>query len=738
MRRLSYISALLCAAALAGGCSNEELAENEAAAQQQDELSLVASTGISTRTTVGTDYAVNWTASDAFYAFGGSTGTDKVYKATATFELKEGQEGSTAGTFKGTVTGSKTDLEYAVYPKSAYTSATQTVTFPAAYAYPVSNAPMFGTLNADKSAVNFGQLLSGLMRVKVGGLESGVSGTLKLGATGITGSTELSISNGVATLGSLTSTGDEVTLSFATTSTDPILLDIPVPAGTYASGITATLTVGGASAETFKTTSSFEVKAGTVKVMPEINITEITGNTIKFSQSVASTEEATKALAEGVKNITIAEVKDGEEIAIPASSTAEAPVTINISSINGSSKEFSVKGADNGSTKAAIINAPEVSSGKVTVTNIEHVEISGGWDLVTAGTGPNTLEIKDGTVIKKLIITKGSVDIKSGAEVQEMELQADATIKNALNIAVEKEMKINVGTHNLTLEATGDYHRINGKLTLTSEAQTTEGGTNGVNGTNGTGEQKGTIEDKSFGLSLFHDAASLTMKNIDYTATSARANGIFIDSHHNNATITVENSTMTSKYYCLASNAATEVGSSCVVTLKNSKFTADETALLLNIPATLTATGCTFTGSWHGVFMRGGTGTFDGCGFNLKVTNYGASSKAAGATAWGSGNVAPSAALTIGNRGDNTIYNYIKGVTLSNSCTFSVANDKDSQTYPAIYIDANPGQTSQTVSFTYDDGSKTSFTQAGTGLDIRNTTGQVTVNNTVYSGPKAD
>lgn len=729
MRKLSYISALLCAAALAGGCSNEELAENEAAVQQ-DELSLVASTGISTRTTVGTDYAVNWTAGDAFYAFGGSTGVDKVYKATAMFELKGG-EGSTAGTFKGTVTGSKADLEYAVYPKSAYTSATQTVTFPAAYTYPDSNAPMFGILNADKTEVNFGQLLSGLMRVKVGGLESGVSGTLKLGATSITGSTELSISDGVATLGSLTNTGDEVTLSFTTTSAGSILLDIPVPAGTYASGITATLTVGGASAETFKTTSSFEVKAGTVKVMPEINITEITGNTIKFSQSVASVDEAKKALAEGVKNITIAEVKNGEEITIPATA-ADAPVTINVSSITGGNNSFSVKGADGSNTKAAVINAPQGSTGKVTVTDIEHVEISGGWDLVTAGTGPNTLEIKDGTTIKKLVITKGSVDIKKGAEVQEMELQADATIKNELNIAAGKSMKINVGSHKLTLEHTR-YYLIDGSLTLTSEQ---EAMLSGANETTEANETKGTIEDKGRGLTLHHDDASLTMSNINYTATSAGARGIFIDPHHNNAAITVENSTMISKYYCVNSNANTEVGTNCQITLTNSTFTADETALLLNIPATLTATNCTFTGGWQGAFMRGGTSTFDKCSFNLSVTSYGASNKAAGATSWSDGNQAPSAALTIGNRGG--AYDYVKDVTLTNSCTFSVANNKDDgQTYPAIYIDANPSQTTQKVSFTYDDGSKTNFDKAGTGLDIRNTTGQVTVNSQVYNGPKA-
>lgn len=113
---------------------------------------------------------------------------------------------------------------------------------------------------------------------------------------------------------------------------------------------------------------------------------------------------------------------------------------------------------------------------------------------------------------------------------------------------------------------------------------------------------------------------------------------------------------------------------------------------MFNIPATLTATGCTFTGGWQAAFLRGGTSTFDNCNFNLSVDNrYGASNKAKNSTSWSSGNQVPSAAITIGNRGGNS-YNSPKNVELKNSCTFSVKkDDSDTQNYPAIYIDANPG-----------------------------------------------
>lgn len=234
------------------------------------------------------------------------------------------------------------------------------------------------------------------------------------------------------------------------------------------------------------------------------------------------------------------------------------------------------------------------------------------------------------------------------------------------------------------------------------------------------------------------------MKNIEYTAPSVGSAGILIDPRVSSAKITVENSTMNCKYYCLSSNAAKENGSGHVVTLTNSTFTAEETGLMFNVPGTVTATGCTFIGGWQGAFLRGGQLTFDGCEFKLNVsssydTGIG-SNKPAGATPWGDGNQAPSAALTIGNRSNkNTDYNYSKVVELKNGCTFSVQKDNAASTdYPSVYIDANPSQSSQTVTFTYDATSGTNFGNAGKGLDIRNKAGQVTVNGKVYSGPTAE
>ena len=168
------------------------------------------------------------------------------------------------------------------------------------------------------------------------------------------------------------------------------------------------------------------------------------------------------------------------------------------------------------------------------------------------------------------------------------------------------------------------------------------------------------------------------------------------------------------------------------ITLSNSTFTADETALLVNIPVTVTATQCTFTGGWQGVFLRGGTSTFDGCTFNLAVNSqYDKNTMEAGAITWSEGNQAPSAAITAGNR-SKSAYDYKTTFELKNSCVFSVkVDDTDSQDYPAIYIDAEKNKPNQGVVFKY---SSDTFGSVGTGLDIRETTGKVTVNGTEYKG----
>ncbi len=755
MKNLLNISALLCAVALTTSCSNEEIVENGTAV---DGFTLVATTGANTKTSVDENYNVNWTTADAFYVFGDKT-ADKVYSSKGTFTLKNGT--STTGTFKGTVTGTMSKLQYAVYPSSTYTPKDMKITFPAEYTYPNSNAPMFGKLSADKKTVVFDQLLSGMMRIKINGLGQ-ASGSLTLKGTGIAGSATLTIgTDDKAALSDLSDKADAITLKFNNSGdADPLILDIPVPAGTYSAGLAAELAIDGTSnpAEVFKTAADFVVNATKLKEMPDITIAEINSSTISFTKEVENVNDAKKALEAGSKNVTIKAVNQSDAVEIPSTSTADAPATINISGVT--TNDFTVKGAQGGSTEAVKINMPEGSSGTVTVENIEHVEISGGWTVTTnqigdnenkvlviaagngvkeltvkeiehveisgswekvnSSTGENTLVVKGGAVVKELAVKQGNIEIETGAVVNKLTLDADVTINNALDISVGQKMEVILGTHTLTFGG-NFYTRIlgSGELTLTGDASA-----------------KGKVVDKTQGIALVADAAKFAMTNVEYSGTHTDAVGILMDKYVSNAAVKIENSTMASKYYCINTNASAPVGSGNTITLKNSTFTAAETALMVNNSATLTATDCTFTGGWQGAFLRGGTFLFNKCGFNLNITSYGTSSKKAG-DSWGDGNNARSAAITTGNRSTGSSYDYKTTLTLENSCTFSVAT-VDGKTYPSIYIDAEASKDNQGVTFKYDDASAESFNAAGTGLDIQEKTGKVTVNGTPYTRTTAD
>ena len=148
------------------------------------------------------------------------------------------------------------------------------------------------------------------------------------------------------------------------------------------------------------------------------------------------------------------------------------------------------------------INVPTGSKGTLTVEDIDHVEISGDWEKVTASTGENTFVVKAGAVIKELVVTKGNIEIATDAVVNKLTLEADVTINSRLYIPVGAKMEVILGTHEFTLG--GDYYtRIygGGELVLTGDET-----------------YKGKVTDKTSGISLYGDGAKFIMKNVDYKA----------------------------------------------------------------------------------------------------------------------------------------------------------------------------------------------------------------------------
>ena len=709
-------------------------------------VTLVATTGANTKTTVNNEYTVKWTKGDAFYVFGKKKANNS-YSSKGTFNWTSGTD--TEGTFTGTVTGKMADLQYAVYPadKYTYSSGKMTVKFPETYTHPNSNAPMFGKVNPREGKVEFKKLLCGMMRVTVNKLPTGKSGSLKLEGTNVAGPATLTIDDeGNPSLAAISTDGkNAVTVSF-TNSSDPLVLDIPLPEGEYTDGLIATLTITDTSdpAEAFNT-GSFTVTAGKIKEMPEINIASITSSTISFEKEVESVTDAIQALAEGSKNVTINEVKTGDAIEIPES---DSPITINIKTVGDN---FAVKGAEGAATTPVVkINVPEGSTGTVNVENVERIEISGGWseavtgdaskvlevkagtnvkelavekiehievsgtwEKVTASTGQSTFVVKADAVVKELTVEQGNIEIKEGGVVNKLTLNNDVTINNQLIIPAGESMEVILGTHELTLSSGYTLISAGSSLKLTGESSS----------------NKGKVKDAGNGIDLYEDNANFTMENVAYEATNKNGYGVFTEAKVSSTTINIKNSTMKGKYYCVATNALEKVGTGNVITLEGSDFTADETALMVNTPATVTAKNCNFTGGWQGAFLRAGKSTFDACGFNLDVNSgYAENEVKAGATVWGTGNAAPSAAITAGNKTDGNAYKRKADFELKNGCTFSVKIDGNvdtEKTYPAIYIDAENEET-QGVTFKYDN---KAFESAGTGLDIRNKDKVTEVNN---------
>lgn len=238
--------------------------------------------------------------------------------------------------------------------------------------------------------------------------------------------------------------------------------------------------------------------------------------------------------------------------------------------------------------------------------------------------------------------------------------------------------------------------------------------------------KNGKFENNKLGMGLISNNAQLLLESIEYTTEASEHYGIFNDPYVKDSHIIVKNSTMSSVYYAINTNARVDKTTGktgwTTMELENSTFTAKETALMVNTPSTITVNKCTFSGGWQGVLLRGGKATFTDSQIKLAFAGYATSSIVQGKT-WGEGNNAPAAALTAGNR-STSAYDYKTEITLNNT-TFSNdgtdGNEKNATEYPAIYIDTEGIDTksNQGVELNYDEISKGSFEKAGKGLVIQ-------------------
>ena len=521
------------------------------------------------------------------------------------------------------------------------------------------------------------------------------------------------------------------------TQGQPGVFYIPAPTGTYTNA-TVTFTPTG------DNTNATKVVAGTYKVertyLKKLVLKTITIDVETVTEK-SSVEDAQTALATSDNVALTAEVSGTTTITIPeaTSTTTETETkakTLTLqkvadnAEITVSDKNTSSESTDaNKSVKELTVSIPNMDDAnkapKVTVTMPNStVTLAGNagtatFQEVTASTAENTLVVSEGVTVKKLIVAKGNVRVNKGATVEAIEKATD----NSSGVIVYYEegasvpssvtditlIKIPVGTQVISTEAqfataltTGGNYILQNDLTLSTEYtvastltldlnnKTLTAGANTIQvvGGNLTLKNGNVVQSKGNNKVGLHVGTNgtLVVDGITYTGEANCFNRIYVLPCQTNVNVTIKNSTIKGGYYSFFTDASTTTGvtSNCTVNLENSEFTANETGVVVNIPATVTMTNCKSSGNHQGALLRGGTYNISGCTFTLNASLESSNGENKWMKAWKSGNQCAFAALTIGNY-QNGAYNYETKATFTGTNT-TVVTGTNATSFPAIHV----------------------------------------------------
>ena len=449
----------------------------------------------------------------------------------------------------------------------------------------------------------------------------------------------------------------------------------------------------------------------------------VNGGTLKgyyYGISGNGTRHGTEVVINGGA-ITAADAKEGTAIYHPQDGlltvnggTVSAPtgiemrsgtLTVNAGAIKSTVSTFDEKGNGSGTTMTGVAVAV---SQHVTDKDLK-VVINGGTltgpyalyekDLQNE-TGNKALEIKDGIFEGQVYSKNCTAFIKGGtfSDVSALESKERALIyltdDAKLSLVLGKDCTVSPF---IVLESQVVNIDLN-KKTLTID-DNLEGRTFILVKGGSLKLTDGNITDNEMGISLAANNAKLELDGIVYKATAADAAGILNDKNVQETSIIVKNSTITSGYYAVNTNAHTNpvVGSTKIV-LENSHFIATETALLVNIPSTVNIDNCTFSGNHQAAFLRGGTYTIKNSSFTLKAELESTHSENNHMKQWQDGNRAAFAGITIGNY-LSSAYQYPTTVAMT-GVTVKVEGTHASS-FPAVHVCANAAE-DKGVTLTYD------------------------------------
>ena len=339
-------------------------------------------------------------------------------------------------------------------------------------------------------------------------------------------------------------------------------------------------------------------------------------------------------------------------------------------------------------------------------------------------TGTVTLSVTGGTFKGKVASVHGSNGFIKGGNFNDV--SAVNYVAEGGNINVTLDADANMETFKLSANKTATID-LNGKtLNLTSKDYDSV-----IYGT--AVFKNGTItvaDDAKPNHSIFGKGGS----NISLDAVTMNGGDWAMLVQGPEAKVEVRNhSTINAKYFTFSTNATgsddgkPDWGYNATITLKDSKFIAEETGFMNNVPATVTIENCEFEGNHQAALLRGGKYTITNSTFTLKATlPYDNSEnnhfKKSGVTKWGEGNQCAFAGITIGNYGGNS-YQYetmvvMTGVKVKVEGTYASA-------FPALHACANSAD-GKGVTITYDNASL--FTASGYNPAIEYGTTNIQVN----------
>lgn len=388
--RIKYYLSIAMAALVMTNCSQEE--ELQDIQQSGDIHTLTATIEGSSRSAVTDGGAFSWTSGDAISAWDGNS--------YVTYNYVSGND----------FNGSASQLSgYAIYPQGEHPDYEGTglpiVNMSASYDYGSTNAIMLAKVQGNSNNLSFSHL-GGLMRFVIKNIPSNTTSFTFTANSGITGNFQVEEENGANVIKATTvsNSNNTVTITFEAGSltNGKGTFYIPLPTGTYTG---FTIAIGD---QQYESSATNMIKRRSLLLMPTFTCDGT--KLVKGDNSVALENTTTE------QNMNIS---GNEDLVIETPSGDDANATLNLNYTPETNSTLNISDGQTGSpteSEAKVVINVE-NDNKVSELNIDAptltVELaSGEYGTVTAKTATNTLIIKEGVKIDKLIVVGGSVQVE--------------------------------------------------------------------------------------------------------------------------------------------------------------------------------------------------------------------------------------------------------------------------------------------------------------------------------------